>query len=459
MRFESLSIDNHESDFTTDVQISAKSACTIILLATVLSFLFCLAYIKSIEPRYPNSSLGQALQVHVPGVAGRGLIYDENDYVRGAMNLAQGDGYALKSGKPTALRQPLYSIYLAAAFKLSTVSVGTALLANALMVSLMPLLAFLIAKPLFGRTAGVIAALIILFNPSTYYFGVGSIYSEAMFGALLCGATAMWLHARLSTEHALILAIVAGILYGAASLTRSGYLFLPLGLCTGEILMRAPRKNLRAGALMCVMALLTLTPWVVRNQLVMGSPIISSTNDGTTLLGSVLAARAGRGDWVNPAAVSSDYARIQFMPDEVQRTKISRQIAMALLRHINPVQLATIAAKRIARVWAPVTRIMPDEVGRRTNIVLSIVFLPVMLVAGFGVLMLLRSGSAIVYRALPLWMTALYCTAISAAVWGSTRFRFPLEPMLAAVAGFGFVSIRELVGRTEHTTSEVSMAA
>ncbi|HZR30048.1 MAG TPA: hypothetical protein VFA71_14820 [Terriglobales bacterium] len=407
-----------------------------VLLAMVLCLGLALLYIAYLEPMYPTSEAGRRLQVQIPGVAGRGAIDDEADYISAAKNIVEGHGYSLDSIHPTAIRQPLYSIYLAPFFRTFGESVNTALMANACLLALLPLLAFLITGALLDREAAVLSAYLCAFDPAFYFFGAGQVYAEALFAVLLCGGMALWLHARREGfTYPMLASAGAGLLLGAAALTRSGFLVFPLLLCAGEIFFWR-RKKLKAALVLCAAALICIVPWALRNERALGAPVVSSTNDGTTLLGTALAAADGRGDWENPASLSPEYDRLQHMPDEIARNRQTRELALAKLREIPPAKLAKVAVLRVARTWVPYTRLVRDENGRGLNLLLTAVFFPVMLFGMIGVAGVLTERCRL-YSAAPILLTILYFTALAAAAWGSTRFRMPLEPVLVGFAASG----------------------
>jgi 4-amino-4-deoxy-L-arabinose transferase-like glycosyltransferase len=405
-----------------------------VLVATVLMLLLALAYIKYVDPVADTVRP----ENHVAGVSGRGAIDDEADYLRGAKNILEGHGYSLDSSHPTAIRQPLYSIYLAGFFWAFGTSVGSALLANACALTLLPLLAFLITESFLRREAAILAAYLCVLDPDLYYFGVGWAYSDILFAAFLCAGMALWLHIRKGgVPYPTLASAAAGCLFGAAALTRSGFLLFPFLLAGGELCSRH-RKNLRLALVLCAAALFCLIPWAIRNEKVLGSPLISCTNDGITLLGTALSAAEGQGSWNNPASVSSTYASLQVMPDEIARNRQARQLGLAKLREIPPAKLAKVVMLRVARTWVPYTRLLPDEIGRRWNGVFTVALFPVILftLVGSG---LTFPNRHCLYATVPLVLLVVYVTALAAAAWGSTRFRMPVEPMLAGFAASGLL--------------------
>jgi 4-amino-4-deoxy-L-arabinose transferase-like glycosyltransferase len=430
-----------------------------VLFATILCLVLSLLYIRHVGPAYPESAFDRQDLGHVPGVRGRVAIYDEADYLIGAKNIAEGHGYSLDGKRPTAKRQPLYSLYLAAFFRLFGPSVDSAMLANACALALLPLLAFFITSALFDQRAAILAAYLCVLDPALYFFGVGEAYAEALFAVFLCGAMALWLHARKEEfSHTVLASAAAGLLFGAVALTRSGYLAFPLLLCLTEIWSRRWR-NVRSALVLCAAALICVIPWVVRNEVRLGSPVVSCLNDGVTLWGSELAALDGHGDWVSPTKVSSANARIQEMPDEIARNQQAQALALETLKKIPPVRLVKVLVLRVVRFWVPYTRLMKDERGFRLNIVLTLLLSPAMFLGLVTLIHVVRDRRHL-YSAAPMLLAVVYATALSAASWGSTRFRMPLEPMLIGFSASGLVwAWTRAVARIRGQPTEQRLAA
>jgi 4-amino-4-deoxy-L-arabinose transferase-like glycosyltransferase len=412
-----------------------------------------------------SASPGLASIAHdYPGIAGRGLIYDEFQYLALAKCLSSGPGYAMSPGEPSAVRVPGYPIYLAALFRIFGSSVRVALLGNALLVALLPALTFALAKPAFGRKAAVVAAFFCAFDPGLYFFGLSVAYSEALFAVLLCAGTLMWQRAQSpdpekvlesdlsvaksgtgrsadlpETRRPLFFSLAAGILFGAVSLTRAGMLGLPFLIVAIEFMVRRQNLFFKRAAVFVVAFAFTLLPWPLRNHAVMGAWIVSSTNDGVTLLGSVLAAKQHRGDWLNPAEVAPEYARVQRMPDGIERDRAETRLAIGELKKISPVTLLEVAVKRVLRLWVPLIRIVTDDVGPKANLAVNLFYFPAMLLAAFG-LWKARHNPAII----PLWTVCLYLTLLAALSWGGTRFRYGVEPFLAIFAAYGLLEVKRL---------------
>ena len=82
--------------------------------------------------------------------------------------------------------------------------------------------------------------------------------------------------------------VTAGVLWGAAILIRPNNLAaLPIGLACFVLLRGCrTRTNLRRLAIVTFVAAITLLPWVLRNEIVMGKPTIATLVGGYTFWGA-----------------------------------------------------------------------------------------------------------------------------------------------------------------------------
>ena len=154
-----------------------RRSTTVVAAAVLLAFLIGLAYVKWLEPLMSASPRVAAIEHDYPGIAGRGLIYDEIQYLSIARCLSSGAGYAMSPGEPSAVRVPGYPLYVAALFRIFGPSVKVALLGNAFLVALLPALTFALAKSAFGRNAAIVAAFFCALDPGLYFFGLSVAYS------------------------------------------------------------------------------------------------------------------------------------------------------------------------------------------------------------------------------------------------------------------------------------------
>lgn len=227
-----------------------------------------------------------------PGYVATG---DARDYDLHAQSISVGQGFSrtLAYGRPTAFRPPGYPYFLAGVYRLAGVQnadrtrrehvarvaqvyVGTAL------VALLGLLA--------AQVAGAVVGLFALALGAVYVPLItvgGSVMSEPLFDvfmlASLCAAVA---HRR--SAHRWRWALAAGVLGGLAILTRANalVLLLPLALAVWDGRPRRSRVALGPPVALCLVALLVVAPWTIRNARELHAFIPVSTQLGSALAGT-----------------------------------------------------------------------------------------------------------------------------------------------------------------------------
>ena len=232
------------------------------------------------------------------------LVHDARDYDRHAASIAAGDGYAPSLGRPTAFRPPGYPYLLAGVYKLAGVDtrldpdgILAARLTGVLLGTLTVALIGVLAAQLWDRRAALVAmALAAVYVPLIL---VGAaVMSETLFVTLLL-ATLVAGMAHRRSRHRYRWALFAGVLAGLAILTRANaaVLLLPLGLAVWDARPRFTLRALGPPAALVVTAILVVTPWTVRNQVVFGTFVPVSTQVGSALAGTYNdQARTDRGE-------------------------------------------------------------------------------------------------------------------------------------------------------------------
>jgi 4-amino-4-deoxy-L-arabinose transferase-like glycosyltransferase len=234
------------------------------------------------------------------------LVHDARDYDNAAQSIARGDGYPTSRGRPTAFRPPAYPVLLAGVYKVAGVEgaseharVRAGRILGIFISTLIVALIGVVAAQLWGRRVALAAmALAAVYVPLIV---VGAaVMSEPLFAALLLGALAAAIRHRRS-RHRWRWVVVAGVLGGLTILTRANalVLLLPLGLAVWTGRPRFSPRALATPAVLVVLALLTVSPWTIRNAVVFDRFIPVSTQLGSALAGTYN--EQARADKENPA--------------------------------------------------------------------------------------------------------------------------------------------------------------
>lgn len=290
----------------------------------------------------------------------------------------------------------------------------------------------LIARQLSGNPfASFLAAAAVAVNPFLIYFS-GLILSETLFTCLLTWGL-LFLVRRQVWIAAFVLA--AGVLVRPSVLILVPCLavagaWVNCGLVSSYSLLAGLGRMLRSVAIVSGVLVLCLLPWAIRNDRVLGHWVWLTTNGGVTLY-----------DGFNPQATGgSDQRFVREMPElqsmnEVERSRYLEQRARRWAVN-HPGRLPGLTLAKIARTWSPVP--LSQEFGR-----------PLYRLAGaayaipFDLLVLIGLFSpALNRRGKWLLVTpALYFTLVHAMSVGSLRYRVPVIPELAVIAGAGIAGL------------------
>jgi 4-amino-4-deoxy-L-arabinose transferase-like glycosyltransferase len=271
------------------------------------------------------------------------LIHDAIDYDRHAVSIAQGNGFALSYGRPTAFRPPAYPMFVAGVYELVGVEdkaarVQAARIANAFVGTGIVALIGLIAFQLWGRRVAL-AALALGAGYIPLILTGQSVMSEPLFVLCLLGAIAAVLHSR-----AYPWVLLAGVLTGLAILGRANAVILlaPLALAVWK------RPGLGPPVALVIAAALTVAPWTIRNYETFDAFVPVSTQLGSALAGTYNS--EAKADKENPASWRTlkrvdDYRPIFNQIRSTPEPELERELRDASLEFIkeHPGYVLTVA--------------------------------------------------------------------------------------------------------------------
>jgi 4-amino-4-deoxy-L-arabinose transferase-like glycosyltransferase len=351
------------------------------------------------------------------------LREDEPEYYVPAASLSKGLGYANVQqqspdgvARPTAYRMPLPSLVMALVFEcMGGASIGAARWTSIVVGSLSVPLMYLLARRAVGGGAAVVAAIACAIYPAWAYAGP-TILSEPYFVPAML--LALILSVRAAESKDLRPALVAGAAWGLATLTRPHGLLM--GLAVAALLLRG---GWRRSVVFAAATFLVLTPWVVRNEIQFGHPVLLATEGGETLLGAnnpyVLADANLHGMWMSPLHVAEYKNRLSVIHDDVERDRLQRAWGMAFLRE-HPRDIPRLVAYKLGRWLTPITATRGSV---RILVICSYGLLLVLLAAGAAMRTIRPSVSLVQATA-----CSLVLASLTMVYWGGlTRGRLPLE--------------------------------
>jgi 4-amino-4-deoxy-L-arabinose transferase-like glycosyltransferase len=406
---------------------------------------------------------------YVDATPGYHLRHDAYDYDVHARSIAESGGFSktLAHGRPTAFRPPGYPYFLGGVYKVFGVQraanprrLHVARVAQAFVGTAVVALVGVLAAQLWGWGVGLLALALSAVYVPLITVG-GAVMSEPLFDAFMLGAlVAAMAHRR--SRHRYRWAVLAGAVGGLAILTRANALILlfPLVWAVWDARPWRSRAALGPPLALVVVALITVTPWTIRNAIELHAFVPVSTQLGSALAGTYN--DAVRADTQNPAAWQGlrhipDYAplfrRVGTTPEPV----LERELRRAALRYIAHHPLF------VAKVGWWNTRRMLDLAGRRRSRATAATITINHKWADRGILCfwivggLALAGMATrrARRAPPfVWaVPALMFLSVVFLVVETPRYRTPIDPFLvllaaAALAG-AWARVRALRWRTE----------
>ncbi len=400
-------------------------------------------------------------------VMSRGLTADANFFHLSAASIADGKGFDTLSGTPTANHPPVFPVILAVLDLVHLRSIGAQRIAVSILSSASVVLMGLLGRRVAGAKVGIVAAVIAAVDP-LWFQPSGILMSESVYLIVISAAL---LTALLCIERPTVWRFGSlGLLIAIATLVRSEAVdfIVVFGVLLVLIAAGEWRKRLQTGLALVVGFLLVLTPWLIRNEIQLGGPSLS-TNGGVTLAGSYCPASVDPSDAAygsfNYACAYNEYvfvARHTRPPNgaksytelTINQALTSRSEAFArghlgdlprlvLARELSvwgfgnqDYQLSLAVAEGRVRGY--------DQAGR----ILYWVFLPL---AVLGAVELARSS----WRRFLIVIVPLAVVALNSAIfYGSTRMRVAAEPSLAVLASIGVVVVATWLRRSTDRPTE-----
>jgi 4-amino-4-deoxy-L-arabinose transferase-like glycosyltransferase len=387
---------------------------------------------------------------YVDATPGYVLRHDAHDYDVHARSIAEGQGFSktLAHGRPTAFRPPGYPYFLGGVYRIFGVDrapaprrLRVARIAQAFVGTALVALVGALAAQLWGAGVALVALALAAIYVPLITVG-GAVMSEPLFDAFMLAAlVAAVAHRR--SPHRYRYAVLAGFLGGLAILTRANALILlaPLAVAVWDGRPWRSRAALGPPLALVVAALLTVTPWTVRNAVELHAFVPVSTQLGSALAGTYN--DAARADTQNPAAWQGlrhvpDYAYLFNRVDQIPEPQLERELRAASLRYIRAHPFY------VAKVGWWNTRRMLDLAGLRRSRATAATLTIDHKWADRGIVcfwivaaLALAGALAGVARRTPAWVWAvpvLMFLSVVFLVVETPRYRTPIDPFVILLA-------------------------
>ena len=370
----------------------------------------------------------------------KALTRDEREYLSLARSLTAGHGFvyddAVRSGPVDPFgRAPGYPLFLAlvgGGLRITESVPASVRVAQAVVGTAGVLLVGLLATRLAGRRAGLAAAIIAACYPPLVWISTYA-FSEALFWPL--GLFIAWLFdglvrdERTSPRQHLRLALVCGLLTGAAVLVRPAMLFfIPLA---GLWLLR--KQRLAATVVFGLGTIVVIAPWTIRNYSHYGRFVLVASEGGVTFWTGNHPRARGEGDLAaNPDLKREQLALRARYPalSEEEMEPIYYREALDWMKS-RPIDWLVLEARKVFYLIVPIGPSYTVHSPRYyLASMISYGVVLVLAIAGFARLGRDRG------RTPGLWLLAGSAVVVCLVFFPQERFRTPvIDPTLAVLAG------------------------
>ncbi len=364
--------------------------------------------------------------------------------------LATGHGFTLfVEAGPSALTAPLYPFVVALVFHVfgvfSNSSAFAMLLFNSFFAALTSWTVYRIARRLFTERVAVWSGWIWAFLPSSIYFSAYWIWETTLSAFLLSLLFLVTL--QMENDNRLLPWCGYGLLWGVVGLTNPSMLaWLPFSGCWLAYQLRRRRQRyLTLAVLSSVVFWATLMPWLVRNYIVFGEPLLLRASFGANL-------RAGnnpdaQGSWViaytyNNPVLQAQYIRMGEAAYFGEQGRLAREWIVA-----HPGRFLVLSLRRFVLFWIG----NPHQgLHRVENLLFSV--LSLLSIGGLVLAIKRRMHAVFLFATLAVFYPLTYYLTFAA-----MRYRHPIEPELL-ILGVFWISSGFGVSSPRASTSQPALA-
>jgi 4-amino-4-deoxy-L-arabinose transferase-like glycosyltransferase len=346
---------------------------------------------------------------------------DAVGYVQLARNLINGNGFSWEGKEPTSYRMPGYPGFLAFIFVIVGENLAAVRMIQSILGALTILPVFFIAKSLGGNPVALLSALGVALYPLLIY-QTGWVYSETLFIFLLWVGVYL-LIIGLEKEKTLV-GVLAGLVFGLATIVRPEIAFFPLLICLFVLIYRWGRTRLLIAVAAQVSLALVVLPWSVRNTIINQQFIPLTTSSGSNFYAGNNPDSHGGSAWVYPLEDMSEF--------ESDR-ELNRR-AIQWIRE-NPTDAFVTFLQKLQKFFSPVTFETRDAPIIGWAWVIDLLFLLFLILAGWGMWKTHRKIPAMVLISLIAWYVL-----IALIFYGGSRVALPVTPVVIIFAAYSLTA-------------------
>jgi hypothetical protein len=358
--------------------------------------------------------------------------------------------------EPTAGHPPVYVAYLSVFSKLGIRSSTGHKLASALLGACSIILAGLLGRELRSERLGLLAAFITAVYANIW---VNDIMLMSETAALVMAFATTIFGVRFWRSPTLRHGVWFALAGALAALSRAELLlYMPIIGAVALLRVRLPwRTRIITYSAMGMVCLLAISPWVIRNNLVMNKFLTLSDGAGTVLV----QANCDRtyfgdeyGDHIGGWYLYCDSRTQPYGPngellDESERDAVVRERALTYIRNNSGRLITVVVPARIGRMWGvykPITQMRTEIVERRPAVPTWIGFWQYLFLVPF-----VLAGIVIQWRrrepVLVLLLWAVLATFTAATAFGNIRYRTAAEITITIFSAIAFDAIWSAIVR------------
>ena len=360
----------------------------------------------------------------------RGLFSDELDYHTLAANLSTTFHYAAH-GLPTAYRPIGYPAIIALVYWIAGIHPIVVKVFQAIVDSSIVLVVPRLMSHSTDNAKLYAAGAWASFPSAILYPNL--LMTECIYTALVVAAALLYVK---ESDRSIQRCILLGVVCGTLTLIKPATILFFAALGALALKKRESRQNIAA---VCIAFVLVVTPWVVRNWVVIGEPTIA-TNSGVNLL-------IGNNPHANGSYNASvDVLALDSVANEADRDKLAFSTGVRYIVS-RPFRFVVNAGKKYAHLFSSesflaVTQFHPNpnnveqslsekyaSISSVVRLIINVPYAAALLVGFLGFISAKRTRLWYFFAAL---LTSLLCIHLT--TFGGNRFHFPLMPFFVIFA-------------------------
>lgn len=263
------------------------------------------------------------------------VVFDAAGYDQAAEALNNGE-------RDASVRGPVYPAFLAATYKAFGHSYAAVRIAQALLVSVTALLTFVLARSIFDRDRGLVAASLVSFYPGFLFYS-GLLLTETVFALLLTLFVVCVVQAQ--RRGGFGWATGCGVALGFATMCRMEIIGVAVLVAAWFVWKRPAPRGVKQALIMLIVTALTVAPWALR-QRAGGRTVAPTLGLGETLWLSTYPE-----DW--PEWYENREPLRSLLDCNCSSEELQARLVRAAMHNVedSPGQYIKMSAKRFGRFW------------------------------------------------------------------------------------------------------------